>query len=208
MLSRFSHVSLCETLGLQPSRLLWRGEFIGFSTQVYWSGLLCPLLGDLPDPGMKPCLLHLLHWRSRSFPLVPPGSVYIFVSKSWFIPFPLSPLVTRSLFTLSVNLFLFYKHLSFAYLTGLSPQISAIFLLLPHVTQLSEQETKELSRYERGVVGLNPDLRLPTKSARSDGSSHLLRQAPLTAFPVIFSPFSPLCLQSPGWDFGGLFLVL
>ena len=111
MLSRFSHVSLCETLGLQPSRLLWRGEFIGFSTQVYWSGLLCPLLGDLPDPGMKPCLLHLLHWRSRSFPLVPPGSVYIFVSKSWFIPFPLSPLVTRSLFTLSVNLFLFYKWL-------------------------------------------------------------------------------------------------
>ena len=79
---------------------------------------------------------------------------------------------------------------------------------ITHVTQPSEQETKELSRYERGVVGLNPDLRLPTKSARSDGSSHILGQAPLTAFPVTFSPFSPLCLQSSGWDFGGLFLVL
>ena len=79
---------------------------------------------------------------------------------------------------------------------------------ITHVTQPSEQETKELSRYERGVVGLNPDLRLPTKSARSDGRSHLLGQAPSTAFPVTFSPFSPLCLQSSGWDFGGLFLVL
>lgn len=69
---------------------------------------------------------------------------------------------------------------------------------ITHVTQPSEQETKELSRYERGVVGLNPNLRLPTKSARSDGRSHLLGQAPSTAFPVTCSPFSPLCLQSSG----------
>lgn len=89
-------------------------------------------------------------------------------------------------------------YLSFAYLIRLSPQISAIFLLLPHVTQLSEQETKELSRYQRAVVRLNPDLRLPTKSARSDGSSHLLGQAPSTAFPVAFSPFPRFCLQSSG----------
>ena len=80
-----------------------------------------------------------------------------------------------------------------------SPDLSNIPTVgVTHVTQLSEQETKELSRYERGVVGLNPDLRLPTKSARSDGSSHLLWQAPSTAFPVTFSPFSPLCLQSSG----------
>ena len=25
-----------------------------FSRQVYWSGLLFPLLGDLPDPGVEP----------------------------------------------------------------------------------------------------------------------------------------------------------
>ena len=26
---------------------------MGFSRQEYWSGLLCPPLGDLPDPGIK-----------------------------------------------------------------------------------------------------------------------------------------------------------
>ena len=28
--------------------------FMRFSRQEYWSGLLCPLPGDLPDPGIKP----------------------------------------------------------------------------------------------------------------------------------------------------------
>jgi len=27
---------------------------MGFSRQAYWSGLPCPLPGDLPDPGIKP----------------------------------------------------------------------------------------------------------------------------------------------------------
>ena len=27
---------------------------IGFSRQKYWSGLLCPPPGNLPDPGIKP----------------------------------------------------------------------------------------------------------------------------------------------------------
>ena len=26
---------------------------MGFSRPKYWSGLLCPLLGDLPDPGIE-----------------------------------------------------------------------------------------------------------------------------------------------------------
>ena len=31
---------------------------IGLSRQEYWSGLPCPLLGDLPDSGIKPlCLM-------------------------------------------------------------------------------------------------------------------------------------------------------
>ena len=29
----------------------------GFSSQEYWSGLSCPLLGDLADPGMEPASL-------------------------------------------------------------------------------------------------------------------------------------------------------
>ena len=44
--------------GLSPARLLcpW-----GFSRQEYWSGLPCPPLGDLPNPGIKP--------RSRTLPV-------------------------------------------------------------------------------------------------------------------------------------------
>ena len=41
----------------------------------YWSGLPCPLLGDLSDPGMEPhllCPLHLLHLQVDSLPLAPP----------------------------------------------------------------------------------------------------------------------------------------
>ena len=44
----------CSTLlrphGLWPSRLLCP---LGFSRQEYWSGLLCPSPGDLPDPGIE-----------------------------------------------------------------------------------------------------------------------------------------------------------
>ena len=33
-----------------------------FSRQEYWSRLPFPTPVDLPDPGMEPSLLHLLHW--------------------------------------------------------------------------------------------------------------------------------------------------
>ena len=36
---------------------------MGFFRQEYWSGLLCPPLGDLPNPGMNLHLLQLLHCR-------------------------------------------------------------------------------------------------------------------------------------------------
>ena len=35
---------------------------MGFSSKEYWSGLPFPPPGDLPDPGIKPSLLHLLLW--------------------------------------------------------------------------------------------------------------------------------------------------
>jgi len=31
---------------------------MGFFRQEYWSGLPCTPPGDLPDPGLNPCLLH------------------------------------------------------------------------------------------------------------------------------------------------------
>ena len=32
------------------------------SRQEYWSGMTFPTPGDLPDPGIRPGLLRLLHW--------------------------------------------------------------------------------------------------------------------------------------------------
>ena len=32
-------------------------QSMGFSIQVYWSGLLCPPPGDLPNPGIEPVSL-------------------------------------------------------------------------------------------------------------------------------------------------------
>ena len=46
---------------------------MGFSRQEYWSGLLSPSPGDLPDPGVK---LDLLHWQVDSLPLSHPYNLY------------------------------------------------------------------------------------------------------------------------------------
>ena len=51
VLSHFSHVRLFATLWIiacQPPLS------IEFSRQEYWSGLPCPHLGHLPDPGIEP----------------------------------------------------------------------------------------------------------------------------------------------------------
>ena len=65
-----SHSIVSDSLrphGLQPTRLLcpW-----GFSRQEYWSGLPCPLPGDLPDPGIEPRTPSL---QADSLPSEPPG---------------------------------------------------------------------------------------------------------------------------------------
>ena len=48
---------------------------MGFSRQEYWSGLLFPSPGDLPDPGIKPRSPALQ--AEDTLPSEPPGS------KSW-----------------------------------------------------------------------------------------------------------------------------
>ena len=47
---------------------------IGFFRQEYWTGLPFPPPGDLPNLGMEPAFLHLLHWQEDSSPLAPTGS--------------------------------------------------------------------------------------------------------------------------------------
>ena len=81
---------------------------MGFSKQEYWSGLPCPPPGDLPDPGIEPCLLCLLHRQAASLPLRPRkphftrGSVQTSVLRSQFsAPFP-SPAVPTSPFHIPI----------------------------------------------------------------------------------------------------------
>ena len=46
---------------------------MGFSRQEYWSRLPCSPPGDLPNPGIKLHLLHLLPSQADSLPLAPSG---------------------------------------------------------------------------------------------------------------------------------------
>ena len=48
------HVRLCTTLWTVACQVPLS---VGFPRQEYWSGLPCPLPGDLPDPGIKPLSL-------------------------------------------------------------------------------------------------------------------------------------------------------
>ena len=46
---------------------------MGFSRHKYWSELPCPPPGDLPDLGIEPQSLPLLHWQVGSLSVMPPG---------------------------------------------------------------------------------------------------------------------------------------
>ena len=69
MLSPFSCVQLFATLRTVACQATLP---TGCSRQEYWSGLPCPLPGDLPDPELN-LHLSLLHWQVGSLPLVPSG---------------------------------------------------------------------------------------------------------------------------------------
>ena len=50
MESRFGHVQLLATLWIVAHQAPLS---MGFTRQEYWSGLPCPPLGNLPDPGIE-----------------------------------------------------------------------------------------------------------------------------------------------------------
>ena len=56
--------------GPQPTRAPLS---MGLSRQEYWSMLPFPSPGNLPNQGLSPHLLSLLHWQVGFLPLVPPG---------------------------------------------------------------------------------------------------------------------------------------
>ena len=64
IVSHFSHVWLFVTPWIVARQA---PLFMGFSRQEHWSGLPFPSPGDLPNLGIKPHLLHLLHWQMSFF---------------------------------------------------------------------------------------------------------------------------------------------
>ena len=77
VLSRFSCVQLCVTLWTTACQAPLS---MGFSRQEYWSGLPCPPPGDLPDPGIEPASVCLLHWQVFFFffkSLTPPRKPFL-----------------------------------------------------------------------------------------------------------------------------------
>ena len=70
-------LQLCPTLCDPIDHRLPGSSVHGFFRQEYWSGLPC-LPGDLPNLGIKLCLLCLLHWQASSLPLNHWGSPYFF----------------------------------------------------------------------------------------------------------------------------------
>ena len=74
LLSHFSRFRLFVTLWAVARQVPLS---VAFSRQEYWGGLPCPPPGDLPDPGMDPRLLWLLHWQVDSLPLAPSGNSYL-----------------------------------------------------------------------------------------------------------------------------------
>ena len=83
MLSCFSHVRLFMT----PWTVAHQAPLsMVFSGQEYWSGLLCPSPGDLPNPGIKPSSLALQADSSPSEP-----TFYYSVTITYYFSIPPSP---------------------------------------------------------------------------------------------------------------------
>ena len=73
------YVQLCLTLW-DPMDCSLPDSSVGFPRQEYWSGLSFPSPGDLSNPGIKPSLLHLLHWQADSLPVCHLGSpIYVYI---------------------------------------------------------------------------------------------------------------------------------
>ena len=77
-------IQLCvlSHFSMSNSETLWSvahqaPQSMGFSRQKHWSGLLCPSLGDLPNPGIKPTSPMSPALLGRFFTPVPGG-------KPWF----------------------------------------------------------------------------------------------------------------------------
>ena len=81
MLSCFSCIWLFATLWTVTCQAPLS---LGFSRQEYWSGLPYPPPGDLPNPGIEPRSLNLLHWQGDSFTAGATGKPIPLEGKNYF----------------------------------------------------------------------------------------------------------------------------
>ena len=73
-----SHLS-CVQLFVTPWTAAHQAPlFMGFSGQEYWTGLPCPLPGDLPNPGIEPRSPAL---QANSLPSEPRGKPFTWIIK-------------------------------------------------------------------------------------------------------------------------------
>ena len=90
VLSHFSRVWLFVT----PWTVAHQAPLsMGFSRQQYRSGLPFPSPGDLPNPGRKPSLLHLLNWQAKSLCTELSGKPTSFVSEVIYKPCQINQII-------------------------------------------------------------------------------------------------------------------
>ena len=78
MLNLFSHIRLFVSLWIVACQTCQAPLSMGFSRQEYLSGLPCPPLGDLPNPGIKPVSLAVPELQADSLPLSHQGKPYVY----------------------------------------------------------------------------------------------------------------------------------
>ena len=78
--------TLCDPM--EPARLLCPWDSPGKNTEV---GFPSPSPRDLPDPGINPHLLHVLHWQAASLPLVPSGKPRVNLTLNKLLQTPTMP---------------------------------------------------------------------------------------------------------------------
>ena len=90
MLSHFSRVRLCVTLWIVACQAPLS---MGFSRQEYCIGLPFLAPGHLPNLGIDPLPLYLLHWQAGSLQLAPPGKpLFLLVFAPILLDIELSPI--------------------------------------------------------------------------------------------------------------------
>ena len=108
----FSCVQLFATLCEAPLSM-------GFPRQEYWSGLLFPSPGDLPDTGIEPGFVTSPSLAGGFFTTLPPGNplewIYGISKLCYNLPFPVGALLSSTVTTFNVLLTiwnLLYEHTS------------------------------------------------------------------------------------------------